>query len=577
MRRQCSVRVLGGFRADVGERAVPAEAWQHRRGADLVKLLAITPEHRLHREQVIDALWPDLPPEAGFANLRKALHYARRALGSEEAATVRGGVVHLWPDGRLSVDADGFEAAAGEALRRGDPGSAREAASRYPGELLPDDRYEPWTHGPRDRLGRRYLQVLKLAGDWDRVVELDPVDEQAHRELMRGHFERGDRQAAMRQFETLRRALHEELGVGPDPTTVSLYEEILAMEGEEPATPSERAVAHLSAGLVAFNRMDLDEAEREARLARQIAFEAGLERELGEASGLLGMVAHGRGRWRELFGQEFLDTVRASPNFAGPVFEAHLCLAEFSLYSTEDPAEVEAFAGELLELAERHGSAHGRAVATLMLGESHLMSGHLERAEEELSMAAQLHGKLGAVAGRALSLERLAEAALLARRRARAKRLLADAHGLAVGSSLESHLLVRILGSKIRAAADSDASLEAVRAAEGELAGRQVCEPCSMDFRIAAAVASARASRLDDARRFLEQAERVAGMWGRGPWLASVWEARGEVRLAEDEPVQAAALLREAADLFARAGHILSASRCSSAASAAANLSRSQL
>ena len=77
--------LLGGFRVEVDGRPVPAEAWRHRRGADLVKLLALTPGHALHREQVIDALWPDLDPRAGPANLRKAVHFTRRAIGTEHA------------------------------------------------------------------------------------------------------------------------------------------------------------------------------------------------------------------------------------------------------------------------------------------------------------------------------------------------------------------------------------------------------------------------------------------------------------------------------------------------------------
>jgi DNA-binding SARP family transcriptional activator len=56
MARTCAVRVLGGFEVNLDGHAVPAEAWRHRRGADLVKLLPLAPGHRLHREQVMAAL-----------------------------------------------------------------------------------------------------------------------------------------------------------------------------------------------------------------------------------------------------------------------------------------------------------------------------------------------------------------------------------------------------------------------------------------------------------------------------------------------------------------------------------------
>ena len=66
-----------------------------------------------------------------------------------------------------------------------------------------------------------------------------------------------------------------------------------------------------------------------------------------------------------------------------------------------------------------------------------------------------------------------------------------------------------------------------------------------MPFRVAAATASARAGDRDRAAKYLEDAERLAGMWQGGPWLVAVWRARGELRLAEGERDQAAALFRE--------------------------------
>jgi DNA-binding SARP family transcriptional activator len=42
-----AAQLLGGFRVDVDGRAVPDTAWHHRRAAELVKLLALAPRHRL--------------------------------------------------------------------------------------------------------------------------------------------------------------------------------------------------------------------------------------------------------------------------------------------------------------------------------------------------------------------------------------------------------------------------------------------------------------------------------------------------------------------------------------------------
>jgi DNA-binding SARP family transcriptional activator len=103
--------VLGGFEVVVDGRPVPADAWRSRRAADLVKVLALEPSHTLHREQVMEWLWPELGAEAAGANLRKAVHYARRAMGADDAIRSEAAVLSLWP-GQVDIDADAFGAAA---------------------------------------------------------------------------------------------------------------------------------------------------------------------------------------------------------------------------------------------------------------------------------------------------------------------------------------------------------------------------------------------------------------------------------------------------------------------------------
>ena len=53
---QFALQLLGGFRLLVAGRPVPAHAWRQRRVASVVKLLALAPAQRLHREQVMDLL-----------------------------------------------------------------------------------------------------------------------------------------------------------------------------------------------------------------------------------------------------------------------------------------------------------------------------------------------------------------------------------------------------------------------------------------------------------------------------------------------------------------------------------------
>jgi DNA-binding CsgD family transcriptional regulator len=60
------VWLLGGFRVSVGARIIEDATWRLKKTASLMKLLALAPSHRLHREQAMDLLWPHLERRAAF-------------------------------------------------------------------------------------------------------------------------------------------------------------------------------------------------------------------------------------------------------------------------------------------------------------------------------------------------------------------------------------------------------------------------------------------------------------------------------------------------------------------------------
>ena len=562
MARQVEIFLLGGFRTVVGGVEVPSAAWSQRRARDLVKLLALAPRRRMHREQVIDALWPDLPAAAGGGNLRKAVHFARRALGWEEAVAIVDGMIELAPGATVEVDSERFEREALSAQRSCSVNQFVEAADVYTGDLLPEDLYEPWSEEARANLRRRYSQVLRAGMQWERLVEVDPLDESAHRALIRQHLVAGDRASALQCYELLTTILDQELGIVPDGESEALYHEALAHADAAPSTIEQRASVLLGSALLCTHRGALDQAETEASQARQLAAQGGLGRQLGEASALLGMVAHMRGRWRELFLGEFLDTVQRPPSVASHVFDAHLCLAEVWVYGGGGVAEGHAFAAELFAIADKYDSVHGRALAHLVRGEASLLSGALDEANADLVDAVALHQAAGAESGYALSMARLAEVALAMGDHRRAEQLANRALELARTARIASHLVVRILGIRIELARSLREAVGAVQEGEEQLAGHEPCGPCSMPFRVAAAITFARSGNLDAAASYVDAARSVSGMWPGSPWEAAEWEARAALRLAEGRPEQAAALLREASDVFAISGHALAEARC---------------
>jgi len=134
MAAEVRIWLLGGFRVEVDSRPVRDDAWRRNKAKAVVKLLALAPSQRLHREQLMDVLWPELPPDAAAANLRKAVHFARQALAPEHLKS-RQEVLELAAE-RLWVDVHAFQAAA-------QAGDLAAAIGLYAGELLPEDRFEP--------------------------------------------------------------------------------------------------------------------------------------------------------------------------------------------------------------------------------------------------------------------------------------------------------------------------------------------------------------------------------------------------------------------------------------------------
>jgi predicted ATPase/DNA-binding SARP family transcriptional activator/DNA-binding CsgD family transcriptional regulator len=239
------VWLLGGFWVSVGSQSIEQNQWRLRKAASLVKLLAIAPGHRIHREHVMNLLWPDLGKKAASNNLRRVLHSARKVLDSATGSLYLASQdesLMLCPGGQLWVDAEAFAESALSARRSRDPSAYRAAIELYAGELLPDDRYEEWAEHRRGQLRRLYFELLveltqlyQERGEYGQAAEMlqralseEPTNEEAHAGLMRLYALSGRRGEALTQYERLRETLSRRLGTAPGATTRALRDKIAA-------------------------------------------------------------------------------------------------------------------------------------------------------------------------------------------------------------------------------------------------------------------------------------------------------------------------------------------------------------
>jgi predicted ATPase/DNA-binding SARP family transcriptional activator/DNA-binding CsgD family transcriptional regulator len=288
--------LLGGFRVSVGSRTIEDKQWRLKKAAALVKLLALLPAHRLHREQAMDLLWPDSGRRAASNNLRQTLHAARNALdptaGSRYLASQDESLV-LCPGGDLWVDVETFQQSAASARRSREPAAYRAALDLYAGELLPTDRYEEWAEEHRRRLQETYLSLLlglaglhEERGEYEVAIEAlrtvlseEPTREEAHAGLMRVYALMGIKGEALVQYERLEQAFSRELGTEPAASSRALKEEIAAGRfpseearptGSPPEEPLGAGKQNLPAARTSFvgREREMVEVKRELAMTR---------------------------------------------------------------------------------------------------------------------------------------------------------------------------------------------------------------------------------------------------------------------------------------------------------------------
>ena len=249
-----------------------------RKAAALVKLLALAPGHNLHREQVMEVLWPNSGKKAASNNLRQVLYAARRVLdpasdSHKSYLSFEDEHLILCPEGDLWVDVDAFEEAARTARYARGTAVYQAAIDLYAGDLLPEDRYEEWAEVRCEELRQHYLTLLlELAGlhegreERDPAIEAlrkatseEPTLEEAHASLMRLHALSGRPEHALAQYERLRNALRSGTGMQPAEATRRLRDEIAAgtllstpPAGPAQSVPSDHAKHNLTAPVSSF-------------------------------------------------------------------------------------------------------------------------------------------------------------------------------------------------------------------------------------------------------------------------------------------------------------------------------------
>jgi LuxR family maltose regulon positive regulatory protein len=240
-----SVKCLGQFHVAVGGAEVTPDRWVSAKARDLLAYFVMFRREGISVDRALDALWPERAGRSKTA-FHTALYRLRQALRLPEVSVkfvlVDAGEYRL-DTARFRVDVDEFDAAMAQARSARDDDAARwyeRAIALYGGEYL-DNLYYDWVMPERQRLREAYLAALRwLVGYYaaggnypsalalaQRALQIDPLLEEIHCEVMRCHAALGNRAAVVRQYNELRHVLAEEMGLQPLPHTQKLYASLL--------------------------------------------------------------------------------------------------------------------------------------------------------------------------------------------------------------------------------------------------------------------------------------------------------------------------------------------------------------
>ena len=227
-----TIGLLGPFTLGVAGRPIPGSAFKSAKALMILKYLAARRSRGyVHRERLMELLWPDGDPEKTAARFNMAMSALRKALEPRLAPKAPSTYIdrkkdsyRLFGDQRVAIDTERFSsllAKSKDEQRNACRLSVTLDALRlYRGDFLEEDPYEDWCMEIREAFLRDYISALESvihifeqqqetskALAWaEQLFQADPLSETAVQKLMTLYAGSGDRSSARTAFDRHARA-----------------------------------------------------------------------------------------------------------------------------------------------------------------------------------------------------------------------------------------------------------------------------------------------------------------------------------------------------------------------------------
>lgn len=223
------------------------------RSTAVLRYLAAQPPGGIHKEQLAAHFWPESTERSARRSLHQVIYTIRRLLAEvaadAELQFVQDRYVLGGPDRWRDVDELEEATATARQARDGANQAALVEACRriddlYVGHFLEGHPYDDWAEGPRQHYRNLHREAAAVLLDHhqqeseychatalaERLLKLDPADEDACRHLMRAQGALGQPHLGINAFAVQTRVLSEEFGVRPSHESVALAEQLARRE-----------------------------------------------------------------------------------------------------------------------------------------------------------------------------------------------------------------------------------------------------------------------------------------------------------------------------------------------------------
>ena len=247
------VQTLGRFEIRLGDHKVIEKQWQREKAKELFQYLLIQGNQLKRKEEIIEELWPegtgsDRDFKVALNALNNVLEPNRQARGKAFFIGRHQEGYGLNPSANIEYDASQFTSWITEGLKENDVEKSIQYLERgfhyYKGTFLPDRKGTWWTEKERERLELLYLRGLEKRAQLAvrseqvdeaidyclKIIEHDPLWEEAYRIIMYGYYQKNNRPQAVKWYQRCKSILESELGVEPMTATRQMYEMVIGAE-----------------------------------------------------------------------------------------------------------------------------------------------------------------------------------------------------------------------------------------------------------------------------------------------------------------------------------------------------------